>query len=768
MSNSIAPGSSADVNVRVTALTTNTNVPAQYKTIILKKNLVNGVNTLTQEMMSAQNTKYVIKYDYVLSENITVPANCILDFDGGSLKNGTLIGNQTRIDAEVIKIFNTDISLVGTWNVAEAYTEWFGLTDYSSDCSSYINKAIQAAYSSGINVVRLQNKVYNISNPIILDQKVNIIGSVQNNAYQSDATVDGTKLLVNADINGIEISSDNGYMWDRVIKNIQIESTVSNSHSGILVYPSDGKMQMIGFIFENICCSHFYYGIKVEGLGYYGFSGCIFNRVRTIFNKIGFAVITEKGQDNRSTWMNHNEFNFCSFDSNTIGGIYIYGPSSTENNFFNYCSIENNGKDYNPEDLSDFAYYGFGIRVHTIVKYGIVYLTGCYIENNFPRRDGTPTSNEYEYENKVYPNDIETKSVAIITNNGISATKCKFSRNVLIFYGDSARISLYRNDYATGRFMDYADISNITIKILGKYDLVAGNENWCFLYIDEMWYNGTGDTRFNSLVDFVDFGGTIGLNTDKVNIYIKSPLNDTPIYVGRYKNSFAIHLGGTYKKTKTNLGFNKTYTLYDTTMLDNINTRLIDNILVCIVHGANYFTYQGNSIIRKPIVFKSANGVDNDSLQSGSYYKTFYNDVTFMNLKINNLTTDSTSPFIEMKGGSVVTFIDCTIRNASAVRELVKSDYPVTIIFNNCTFTFDDTMYHSFYCTYGIYNTVKYNNCTFPEGYTPIDLIKKGNTSSRPVFRNRDYYGYEYYDTTLNKPIWWNGTNWVDATGTSV
>ena len=24
------------------------------------------------------------------------------------------------------------------------------------------------------------------------------------------------------------------------------------------------------------------------------------------------------------------------------------------------------------------------------------------------------------------------------------------------------------------------------------------------------------------------------------------------------------------------------------------------------------------------------------------------------------------------------------------------------------------------------------------------------------------------YDTTLNKPKWWNGTNWVDATGATV
>lgn len=28
--------------------------------------------------------------------------------------------------------------------------------------------------------------------------------------------------------------------------------------------------------------------------------------------------------------------------------------------------------------------------------------------------------------------------------------------------------------------------------------------------------------------------------------------------------------------------------------------------------------------------------------------------------------------------------------------------------------------------------------------------------------------GQCFYDTTLNKPKWWNGTNWVDATGATV
>ena len=110
MRNSIAPGSSADINVKVTALTTNPNVPVTYKTIILKKNLVNGVNTLTQEMMSTTNTKYIIKYNYMLGEDIIIPANCILEFDGGSIANSTensysLTGTATK----VINLYNYTI-----------------------------------------------------------------------------------------------------------------------------------------------------------------------------------------------------------------------------------------------------------------------------------------------------------------------------------------------------------------------------------------------------------------------------------------------------------------------------------------------------------------------------------------------------------------------------------------------------------------------------------------------------------------------------------
>ena len=45
------------------------------------------------------------------------------------------------------------------------------------------------------------------------------------------------------------------------------------------------------------------------------------------------------------------------------------------------------------------------------------------------------------------------------------------------------------------------------------------------------------------------------------------------------------------------------------------------------------------------------------------------------------------------------------------------------------------------------------------------DLSKKGKTSERPTNVN---VGYEYYDTTLKKPIYFDGSTWRDSQGTEI
>jgi hypothetical protein len=47
---------------------------------------------------------------------------------------------------------------------------------------------------------------------------------------------------------------------------------------------------------------------------------------------------------------------------------------------------------------------------------------------------------------------------------------------------------------------------------------------------------------------------------------------------------------------------------------------------------------------------------------------------------------------------------------------------------------------------------------------TATDSVPNGLTAERPAGIK---IGYMFYDTTLSKPVWWNGTNWKDATGTN-
>ena len=94
--------------------TTKEYIPADYTglgRIILRKNMINGVNTLTQVMMKNTNTIYVIRYDFDLSEtSITVPEGCTLYFEGGSLKNGTLNPNGAMIVTSQCSFYNIVLS----------------------------------------------------------------------------------------------------------------------------------------------------------------------------------------------------------------------------------------------------------------------------------------------------------------------------------------------------------------------------------------------------------------------------------------------------------------------------------------------------------------------------------------------------------------------------------------------------------------------------------------------------------------------------------
>lgn len=169
--------------------------PANYSGLgrkYLRKNVVNDKNVLTQAMMQDANTIYIIQYDYDLNDaSITVPSRCVLQFEGGSLSNGTLVGNNTAIEAGdyqifsvgtikyrgysssnptdvhnwaylyVSKIYGDDLEIKGTWNNSVVNPNWIGLNDIDStkDSRLKIQRYIDL-HSSNVAVSIPKNNYY--------------------------------------------------------------------------------------------------------------------------------------------------------------------------------------------------------------------------------------------------------------------------------------------------------------------------------------------------------------------------------------------------------------------------------------------------------------------------------------------------------------------------------------------------------------------------------------------------------------------------------
>jgi hypothetical protein len=64
------------------------------------------------------------------------------------------------------------------------------------------------------------------------------------------------------------------------------------------------------------------------------------------------------------------------------------------------------------------------------------------------------------------------------------------------------------------------------------------------------------------------------------------------------------------------------------------------------------------------------------------------------------------------------------------------------------------------------FNTLDAANVQTQQAITTLSTPSAGTTALRPS--TGLLVGQFYFDTSLGIPIWWNGTNWVDATGTAV
>ena len=113
-----------------------------------------------ESQVTQANKVYVIHDDFTLSNNVTIPANCVLEFDGGSISgNKILTGNNTVINAGNMSIFGNNIDIAGSWLVPDIYSNWF----VDATQNNILKKVLKFASSDIHNNIYVTDGIYQLS-----------------------------------------------------------------------------------------------------------------------------------------------------------------------------------------------------------------------------------------------------------------------------------------------------------------------------------------------------------------------------------------------------------------------------------------------------------------------------------------------------------------------------------------------------------------------------------------------------------------------------
>lgn len=209
---------------------------------IIRKNIVDGKNVLTQDMINEANTVYEIRYDFDLNEaEITIPENCTLYFIGGSLYNGSIKYTNTYILGNAF--MDTDILSNSTIANPEIIIDWFGAipNDKSVDNGKIFDKLSKI---SNITTIIVPGGTY-YCNSFIIPAFATIKGNRVNSIIKANS--DGkTYSYSDWTINNIFIAVQSPYC---TLQDINIDGGEQEGYSNICL-----GLYQVAYLFRCIGC----------------------------------------------------------------------------------------------------------------------------------------------------------------------------------------------------------------------------------------------------------------------------------------------------------------------------------------------------------------------------------------------------------------------------------------------------------------------------------------------------------------------------------
>jgi len=209
---------------------------------------------------------------YKLSGLVTMPEDCVLRFEGGTLSNGVLRSVRTKIQAAPIQIFGENMLFSWYWDVPEAYPEWFGAKgDKSIDDGIAIQKCLNS-----FNNARLTNHVYYSAKTLYMPSHGRLIGSgmyhtsiIYTKSVDNMICSDSESTLTGLIISRINLSGEDSSL--SIKKGVSIASVTKSTIESVYVSGAN-----VGFSLNS------YFGSQIKG--------CIAHDC-----KIGFYLGSEGG-----------------------------------------------------------------------------------------------------------------------------------------------------------------------------------------------------------------------------------------------------------------------------------------------------------------------------------------------------------------------------------------------------------------------------------------------------------------------------------------
>lgn len=676
--------------------------------IILRKN-----KSFAEQVIKA-NTIYEIRYDFDLNgAEITIPENCVLKFNGGSLSNGTINGNLYNIDAQKYKIFE-NINIKGAAKLNNYYLiDWwvtepqYKFINENNPIDNY--RDIQSALNSGAeNFIFSSDRYYYIKQTLLINGEINLFSDVEHKHFDGNDRAHRKEppcLYSNEIVTLIEYKyKSNTYKGTIYIGSINLVcnkpfSNLSEKDVPILYIHGDqstANTTVWGVVIKcNIKAKDLVIDLKNEYPDIYEQSVNIYAP-----NYTGLMI--------KADYVNFSYIKICSYICMTYYGIIV--PKTENNHWITDVTIEG---DTRCVIGGKFIGGGNPVRIfgshqpeNALAKTGEVrrigYFSGEYIQlygyvwdinqTTFETKGNCPAypveilNTHGDYNNPILNNTILSPAIRFIKNADLNfrnvSIKALFLDNLLNYVGSPLFTNRIKNFSLKLNNIDYTEYPQIynTRYLFGVYPWMVDRYGLYKSLGNIAYIIGQSDGEIPYKLHFEL--NSIGY-TDKEELIIKC--DTSPVHINIQTKDGKVLINDTYNLI--NSFYANSYFSIELPLFDGTNL-IVDIETKIKAHKGQY-------------IFLPLIKIPNDK-------SVFCNKANISDIKGD--------------------FIYDTATNKAG---WWNGEYWADI-----------------------------------NGYN-IDYNVKGTTANRPTLKSTDD-GFEYYDTTLKKKIIWNGTEWTNIDGTNL